>query len=214
MPFVPIALFGANKAPTSEPVSAPKGLGSIDGVRGVSNRGHFTVHKSTYSNFKQLTGVEFLKKYRGKVILCVSPDDAQGHAGSLKSLAGKHNARICYLEPREGAGKKEHFQSASQEAVLTKFAVRNETIHGLNEKHTILIDPDSFVRDDMGAVCERMERSGFDIATVEVLPGEGQSKVGKRLQGSIVIRASLLNSWLADNKTSRKRSKNKKSKRK
>lgn len=169
----------------------------VDAVSGVKNGTDFTVRTSISSNFKQLTNVEFLEKYRGKVILCADAYDADEYADSLKALARKYGARVHYADLKENGGEENNSShSVSERALLAKFAVRKKIAHGVDEKHTMLIDANSFVRDDVGAVCATMDRCGLDVASVEVLRPEVNG-AAERLRGTVAVRADLLYPWLS-----------------
>jgi len=201
--FIPIALF-STEAPVAEPVSAPVKINrpqskKVDGVRSVTNGTDFAVHRSVSSNFKQLTDLEFLKKYGDKVILCVSADEKREYADSLATLKKKYNTQVCYSDsPGKEKGRDGFTQSLSDKVFLSKFAVRREIDPCLHEKHVIFVRPESFVQDGAGAVCEILDRCNMDVASVAVLPTENNESA-ERLRGAIAVRANLLYPKLKSN---------------
>lgn len=155
----------------------------------------FAILVPIFNDLKYLTYIDFLAKYKDRVVLCTTTDETPEFMESIRKLSKKYNFRVSMCDV--GTGKKNPW-AIFNKTLLAHDAVLKSTIGRLKEKYVIFIDGDTEVKDDLQLLAGAMDENGFDIASVKVLPSKRRN-VMENLQGveyDIAMQARLIYPWL------------------
>lgn len=148
-----------------------------------------------FNDTKYLTNIEFLKKYRDRVVLCTTTNETPEFMDSINKLSEDYGFRVYSCDV--GVGKKNPW-AIYNKTLLAHDAVLKSTIGSLNEKYVIFIDGDTYVDGELETLAGAMEEYQFDISSVKVLPSKRET-VMEHLQGveyDIAMEARLIYPWL------------------
>lgn len=186
IPWLTLFDFGMVRANFKKPLD-------IDSIKERCN--DFAILVPIFNDIKYLSNINFLKKYKSKVILCTTSNETEEFYQALKEIAKKNGFRISYIEVKSG---KKNPQAVCQKKLLAREKVLKGTVSRIKEKYVIFIDGDTIVDGELEVLCGAMEEKNFDIASVKVLPSRRENLI-EHLQGveyDISMRARLVYPWL------------------
>lgn len=148
-----------------------------------------------FNSTKYLTNVEFMSKYKERVVLCTTTSETPEFMAELEALSNKYGFRIHTSDIGED---KKNPWAIYNKTLLAHDAVLKSSITLLTEKYVIFIDGDTWVDGELETLCGAMEENSYDIASVKVLPSKRETPM-EHLQGveyDIAMQARLLYPWL------------------
>ncbi|OGC50421.1 hypothetical protein A2716_04410 [candidate division WWE3 bacterium RIFCSPHIGHO2_01_FULL_40_23] len=155
----------------------------------------FTLLIPIFNDINRLTNVDFLKKYRDKVILCTTTNETPEFLSSLKKLCDKYGFKATYSDINTG---KKNPWTIYNKTLLAHDVVLRESISTISSEYVIFMDGDTYVDGDLEVLTGALEEKGYDIASVKVLPSKRKTLIEK-LQGveyDIAMQARLIYPWL------------------
>src|SRR3989344_456187 len=127
----------------------------------------FVILIPIWGDIKYLTNINFLKNYPGKVVFCTTYGESDNFYKDLNVLTKKYHFEIMKFD--FGDTVKNPWKIYAQ-ALVTHDLLLKKSLKLANAKYVIFIDADTQCRTDIRILSGTIEREGFDLASLRVMP--------------------------------------------
>ncbi len=155
----------------------------------------FVILIPIFNDAKYLSNINFLKKYKEKVVLCTTDLESGKFYKDLYKIARKNGFRI--LKTEFDKGNKNPWK-IYQKTLLAHDYVLGEAVEILNAKYVIFLDADTTCKSDISTLVGQMEKNSYDLASFRVVPSKKKT-ITENLQYieySMAMKSRKVYPWL------------------
>lgn len=155
----------------------------------------FSLLVPIYNDLKYLKNIDFLKKYGCRVVLCTTTNETPDFITEIEKICVEYGFRLILCDI--GSGDKNPW------AIYSYAFFANEKVFGrvtrmIKSEYIIFIDGDTVVKESLTKLCGAMRETGYDLASVKVLPSKRET-IMEKLQGieyDVAMQTRLIYPWL------------------
>lgn len=155
----------------------------------------FTILIPIFNDTKYLTNINFLKRYKEKVILCTTNLENEKFYKDLNKIAKENKFRIIKCEFKK---ESKNPWKIYQKTLLAHDYVLGKSIDMIDSKYVIFLDADTTCRTNLAYLAGIMDRDNTDIASVKVVPSK-KNTITENLQDieyRIAMKSRRIYPWL------------------
>lgn len=155
----------------------------------------FVILIPIWGNIKYLTNINFLKKYPGKIVLCTTTKESDSFYKDINILANRYHFEVIKFDL---SGNVKNPWKIYAQALVAHDLLLKESLAFTTAKYVIFIDADTQCRTDMRTLVGAMEREGFDLSSLRVMPTHRKT-VAENLQYieyHIAMKSRKIYPWL------------------
>ncbi|MBI2449616.1 glycosyltransferase family 2 protein [Candidatus Pacearchaeota archaeon] len=134
----------------------------------------FVILIPIFNDVKYLTNIKFLKRYKGKVILCTTNMETDEFYNELEEIARKNKFKVIKCDFKKEA---KNPWKIYQKTLLAHDYVLGKSMEQLKSKYVVFLDADTTCRTDLSYLAGSMERYQLDLASVRVIPSKRRTIV-------------------------------------
>lgn len=139
---------------------------------------NFVILIPIFNDIKYLVNIDFLKKYKDKVVLCTTTFETEKFYKDIYKLSKKYGFKV--LKCKFGKEVKNPWK-IYQKTLLAHDYVLGESLKSLNADYVIFLDADTTCRTDLRYLVGEMQKKDYDLASLRVIPSK-KSTVTENLQ--------------------------------
>jgi len=157
----------------------------------------YTIIVPIFKNPRFLKNLDYLKRFREKVMLCTIDDPENTEMMAFLTQLRAEGFRIIELREFKGVDTKYYLIKKSFEIQIYD-ALRRKGVSIPETKYVCLLDGDTTPEDDIGKVCAVIDENNLDIASVRVVPSASSNFIEKmqKIEYNIAMLARHYYPWL------------------
>lgn len=132
----------------------------------------FAILVPIFNSTKYLSNLDFLKKYKEKVILCTTDEETEEFYKDLEKISKNYGFKIL-----KSTFKKEPKNPwrIYQKTLLAHDYVLGESVKSLTSKYVIFLDADTTCKTDLKYLAGAFEKENYDLSSVVILPSKKET---------------------------------------
>ena len=155
----------------------------------------FVILIPIFNDTKYLTNINFLKKYRQKVILCTTDIETPNFYKSLDKIAKDNGFNVVKCRFQQEA---KNPWKIYQKTLLAHDYVLGKSIKEINAKYVIFLDADTTCKTNLSYLAGEMDYHELDLASVRVIPSKQKTIMEKlqRIEYHVAMKSRKIYPWL------------------
>lgn len=191
-------------------LAVPLAMMFVDAVAGLRARGKnyqfranaqqdFEVLVPIWGKISYLENVQYLRQYRGRVLLVTTGDETPEFYEDLNRVAAENGFRVFRDAPvAAGVHRAVTDRQRSTSGTIRDRIIRNALNQAVAAKYVVPLDADTTTTDPISYLVGELEHQGFDLASIRLVPRNSDGILAKlqRFEYRVAMQFRHVASWM------------------